>query len=582
MHPDNLNSTVDKPSDAQTGQQATQPQQGEVDLATLAADYRVRHPRFSAPAQVNTPQVDLTTEEIPVPEVPQSEQKLYLTETGSGDSTKKTWRDSSYNRLFVMGGIFGVGAVALGLMFNLKLPNVRTASVSMSEKKTTQEQKDPEFAGDGDYAAQAALAGQDGAYGTAKQASGHGYGSSKKPNSNPKKPLDSKTPVIRTTPAPAVRSSLPSTMAYNPTPVRRSYVPPTDDILAYRPTRRYAPAIAPTSVSQPSAPSVPAGPKQSPEERRLAAIAATSSSGGSTAKGDVLASEPDPIQTSQKGGYQEATYLASESAVLEGIPQQLISRSQKAKGRLLLGVAFTPGDTESLDGQPIEVEIKDPMQSGLPAGARIVATVDFPKAQGQMKSAVIRLTPTAIAMGDAEYPLPKGVVILSGENGKPLIAKRQGSEFLRSLNSTFKTVLSGSLGGLTSLAFGNGTGILSSLGGANALSGLTNLNKGTGTQQPTEILALRENTVIQINIVKPLSLPATQANADVAPEPVAVVPEQASGESVATSPESMMFTQDLTDAELMAIANHPSEPQLNPQSEQPQPEVAQPEVTDVR
>jgi hypothetical protein len=564
MHPDNLNATLDKPINAQDAQSATQPKQEGVDLAALAADYRVRHPRFSAPAQANAPQVDLTTEEIPTPETTPSEQKLYLTETGSGDSTKKTWRDSSYNRLIVMGSIFGVGAVALGLMFNMKLPTVRTASVSMSEKKPTQENKDPEFAGDGEYAAQAALAGQDGAYGTAKQASGHGYGSGKKPSPNPKKPIASKTPVIRTTPAPAVRSSLPSTMAYNPTPVRRSYVPPTDDIPAYRPTRRYAPAIAPASISQPSVPSIPAGPKQSPEERRLAAIAATSSSGGSGAKGDVVAFEQDPIQTSQKGGYQEATYLASESAVLEGIPQQLISRSQKAKGRLLLGVAFTPGDTESLDGQPIEVEIKDPMESGLPAGARIVATVDFPKSQGQMKSAVIRLTPTAIAIGDAEYPLPKGVVILTGENGKPLIAKRQGSEFLRSLNSTFKTVLSGSLGGLTSLAFGNGTGILSSLGGANALSGLTNLNKGTGTQQPTEILALRENTAIQINIVKPLSLPATQANADVAPEPVADAP----------SPEPMMFTQDLTDAELTAIANQPSD--------RPQPAIAQPEVQDVQ
>ncbi len=134
MHPDNPNTTVEKPIDAQDAQPATQPKQEGVDLAALAADYRVRHPRFSAPAQVNAPPVDLTTEEIPTLEAPPSEQKLYLTETGSGDSTKKTWRDSSYNRLIVMGSIFGVGAVVLGLMFNMKLPNVRTASVSMSEK----------------------------------------------------------------------------------------------------------------------------------------------------------------------------------------------------------------------------------------------------------------------------------------------------------------------------------------------------------------------------------------------------------------------------------------------------------------
>jgi hypothetical protein len=599
MHPDNLNATIEKPIDEQGPEQSTEERQPTeektVNLAALAADYKVRHPRFSAPANVDSPEVDLTTETVPEPEVPKEEQKLYLTETGSSDSTKKTWRDSSYTRLYVMGGIFACGAVVVGLMFNMKLPNVRTASVSMSDKRKAEETKEPEFAGDGDYAAQAALSAQDGAYGAAQKADGHGYGGSKvKPNL--KHPPHSKVPVVRSATMPPVRrASLPSTMAYN-APVRRSYNPPTDNIPAYRPIRRSAPvAIAPPSAA-------PAQPKQSAEERRLAAIAATSSTGVTTNKGEIATvpgAAPDPAagQNAPKDGYQEAAYLPSETAVLEGIPQQLINRSQKAKGRLLLGVAFTPGDADALNGQPVEIEIKDPLQSGLPAGARIVATVDLPKAQGQLKNAPIRLIPSAIAIGDAEYPLPKGVVILTGKNGKPLIAKRQGSEFLRNLNSTFKTLLGGGLSGLSTLALGNGTGILSSLGGANALSGLTNLGKGNDPQQATEILALRENTAIQINIVKPLSLPATQADLGALPESVSVAPGQASGESVAISPEQpMMFKQDLSDAELMAIATHQEsanqqpepqanqqpESQANQQPEQPQQVEPQGEVQDAQ
>ena len=252
-------------------------------------------------------------------------------------------------------------------------------------------------------------------------------------------------------------------------------------------------------------------------------------------------------QPSQTQGYQEAAYLTSEDAVLSGIPQQLINRSQKAVGRLLIGVAFVPGDTEALNGQPVEVAIVDPLKSGLPADARIEAVVEFPKAEGQLKSAVLRLTPKAIAIGDAEYPLPPGAVILTGKNGQPLIAKQQGSEFFRAIGSTVKTVLGGAVGGLSTLAFGNGTGILSGLGGSlNGLGGLSSLGRSSGTtQQATEILALRENTAIQINIVKPLTLPAVQTS-QIAPD-----------STHAAVPQPMMFTQNITDAQLMAIANEP-------------------------
>ena len=609
MSPDNLNTTVEK----STTQQTTE---NPINLADLAADYKVRHPRFSAPADSTKPNVDLTTETIPEPEVPKEEQKLYLTETGSADSTKKTWRDSSYSRLYIMGGVFGVGALALGFMFNMKLPSVRTASVSMSDKPKTEDAKEPEFAGDGEFAAQAALSGQDGAYGTAQNSMGHGTGPTR---ATKLKPNSKTSPTSRTTASAATaahtvrtsaprRASLPSTMAYNPTPARRAYIAPTDDIPAS--TYRRRPVVAPvasapvsvksaTAAGSRSATSSLSQPQQSAAERRQAAIAATSTMGG-TSDSSKMASAQNVassavVQSPQTQGYQEAAYLASEDAVLSGIPQQLINRSQKALGRLGMGVAFIPGDTEALNGQPVEIAIEDPLKSGLPADARIEAIVDFPKAEGQLKSAVIRLTPKAIAIGDAEYPLPPGTVILTGKNGQPLIAKRQGSEFLRAIGSTAKTILGGTIGGLSTLAFGNGTGILSGLGGGlNGLGGLSNLGRTPGTQQATEILALRENTAIQVNIVKPLTLPAIQADSDAVPEAVDVAIEQTSTDSVSPEPPSqpMRFAQTITDAELMANANEqlaPAQPQLEdlaqPQLEelaQPvQPtEVTQPEVQD--
>ena len=606
MSPDNA--TVNKTTTEASSNPAAETQtavKSPINLADLAADYKVRHPRFSAPATADDAEPDLSTEDILEPVVPKEEQKLYLTETGSADSTKKTWRDSSYSRLYIMGGVFGVGAVVLGLMFNMKLPNMKTASVSMAQKDKKEEVKEPEFAGDGEYAAQAALSGQDGSYGTAKSAAGHGFGPSGKVMA---KPNGKMTPTSNSTGAkqtaahtvtmpPPRRATLPSTMAYNPTPARRAYIPAPDyDTSASTMRRSYSPPVSapavrtPAPVARPSKsiqPSVAEQPGRSAEERRLAAIAATSTTGGTSDKetvapGATLAAAQTP--QGNDNGYQEAAYLASEAAVLEGIPQQLINRSQKAEGRLLMGVAFTPGDVDALNGQPVEVAIENPLQSGLPAGARILATVDFPKAQGQLKSALIRLTPTAIAIGDAEYPLPKGVVILTGENGKPLIAKRQGSEFLRSVGSTFKTVLGGAVGGLTTLVTGNGTGILSGLGGLNGLGGLANAGQGASAQQATEILALRENTAIQINIVKPLSLPAVQADSDAVPEAVDMAALQQP--SPVSDQQLMMFTKDITDAELMAIASdqltqlQPEQPQSG-QSEQPQNEAVQ-EVQDAQ
>ena len=377
------------------------------------------------------------------------------------------------------------------------------------------------------------------------------------------------TPVYPTTAAPAATTvpmtrrtlSNPTYTDYNSSPTPRTYPRPSS--VASTPSVGYSPGSVPGEASpghlprRPVASSSPAvhsspayptvnpsvavaaAPQLSATDRRAAAVASTSSMGGTSEKAGVQATSVAAVPAPQAQTYQEAVYLPSEDAVLNGIPQQVFSRSQKALGRLLLGVAFLPGDTAALNGQPVEVAIENPLQSGLPVGARIGAIVEFPEAGGQLKSAVIRLTPKTIVIGDAEYPLPAGTVILTGKNGQPLIATRQGSAFLRTIGSAAKTVVSGAVGGLTTSLLGNGGGLLSSLGG------LLGGGRNTTTQQATEVLALRENTAIQVNIVRPLTLPI---QADAAIDPTS---------THAAVPQPMMFTQDITDAQLMAIANEP-------------------------
>ena len=354
------------------------------------------------------------------------------------------------------------------------------------------------------------------------------------PVSNPSTPRTSAYPTTTASTIPMTRRTVsnPTYSDYNTSTPVRSY-PRASSTVAYsrptvgysRPTVSASPAPVTPSVSRPVATAAP----QSAQDRRQAAIASTSTMGGSVEKSAAV--QATTVAQASQGapatqGYQEAAYLPSEEAVLNNIPQQLINRSQKALGRLLLGVAFLPGDTAALNGQPVEVAIEDPLKSGLPVGARIGAIVEFPDAGGQLKSAVIRLTAKSVVIGDAEYPIPAGTVILTGQNGQPLIAKRQGSGFFRSIGSTAKTVLSSAVGGLTTSILGNGGGLLSSLGG------LLGGGQQPTPQQATEILALRENTAIQVNIVKPLSLPL--ADADL------------------TSTQAATF--QATDAQLMAIA----------------------------
>ncbi|NJM76759.1 MAG: hypothetical protein HC852_14435 [Acaryochloridaceae cyanobacterium RU_4_10] len=249
------------------------------------------------------------------------------------------------------------------------------------------------------------------------------------------------------------------------------------------------------------------------------------------------------------GKQSKGEYLAAENAVLDGTPQQLINRAKRAEGVLLQGLAFTPGDLKYLEDQEVTAEISNPLDSGLPVGTQVICSIKFPSGgQAPAKNAVVRLVPTAIVLNGNEYEVPAGSAILTAKHGKPFIAKRGGSEFLRFLGSATKTVLGAGTGALTSL---------SGLGGGNILSSLTGLGaaRGANTQSnPTEVLILKDNMPVQLSIVRPFSIPVAST------ENIQPVASTESIQPVAEAPQPKRFAQDLSDAELMAIVNQPEEP----------------------
>jgi hypothetical protein len=338
-----------------------------------------------------------------------------------------------------------------------------------------------------------------------------------------------------TTPA---RTVYPRTVA---TPSRQSYTP---------------------SMSTPTPSNSAPVQEKSLQERRAEAIAATSFNGGTSTNGGtssnggassndgassetaqaVAANSQEASQgTTQTQGQQPQNnqYLATEAAVLEGTPQQLINRAKKAEGVLLEGLAFTPGDLKSLEDQEVTAEISNPLDSGLPIGTQIICSIKFPSGgQSQAKNAVIRLVPTAMVINGNEYAIPPSSAILTAKGGKPFIAKRGGSEFLRFLGSATKTVLSAGVGGLSSLT----------LGGNNILSSLTGLGgaRGNVTQErATEVLILGSNLPVQLSIIRPFSVPMASAETT---EPVAQPQPQTE------------VDQNLSDAELRGILYPSSQP----------------------
>ena len=207
-----------------------------------------------------------------------------------------------------------------------------------------------------------------------------------------------------------------------------------------------------------------------------------------------------------------------------------------------MGLAFTPGASQFMQGQPVEVAIENPLDSGLPQGAHLIATVDLQQQGGaQMSTAPVRLIPNAITIGDAQYPLPQGAIVLTGENGAPLVAKRQGSGFMRFVGGLAKTAVGGIGGVVTTL-----------LGASPIVTALSpqlqpGLSGNQGAQQTgNEVLALRENSPIQINIIQPFSLPLAQGSANpVLPTDQALFPLPQSSQRMAY--------RDPSDAELNQI-----------------------------
>ncbi len=507
-------------------------------------------------------------EDGPQVEQPKSDQTNFV--QTKFETNKVPWKNGKYTlgAALVAGACVIAGITALS-GFSLKLPKGNTSTATKPVDNSDDLTDHPT-----------------GKYGVASQTGGLGEGfdnegKTKNPFLTPNPPSTKPNGKAKAPPHVKV-GSLPTSSVPRTSPVVRS-APATDYNSSRVMPRRYTPSSAsyaaplrsPTIRSTGSAfsPSKPVEPERTPEERRAQAISATTFSGGSSNVSQNVSANPQDVSANPQGGAQEGLqrasqgipqgrsskneqYLAAENAVIDGTPQQLINRAKKAEGVLLQGLAFTPGDLKYLEDQEITAEISDPMDSGLPVGTQIVAAIKFPQSQAQAKNAVVRLVPTAIVLGGNEYEIPQGSAILTAKKGKPFIAKRGGSEFLRFLGSATKTVIGAGTGVLTSL---------SGIGGGNLLSSLTGLGgaRGANTQSnPTEVLILNDNIPIQLSIIRPFSIPMA-TNPESESVPVASVSETQTspaqgGVAVAQpGPEEapMMFTQDLTDAELMAIVD---------------------------
>jgi hypothetical protein len=527
--------------------------------------------KLQQPSGAESVQVELpAVVEDPNAATVQEGQQSYVQE--SFKRSTAIWKNPKVTLAVV--GVISVAITGMGVAIfngNFQMPNFNIAS---SKPPASDDDTKPQPRSDGDWQA-AALAG------------GLGDGFEKEKDlKNPYLSTPSKKAGGKKAPkAGSLASSAPITPTYYkpPTapmvtsertvPLRLPARPTVPSVTMLRPVSK--PAAKPVSVTASSA-----APKMSAEERRLAVLAATSS-GNPTAQGVTGqgAGAPAQVVQAQPPGYQTVSYLASESAVLDGVPQELISRSKKAEGRLLMGVAFTPSDAQFMQGQPVEIAVENPLDSGLPIGTRIVAKVDLPGTTGTVnttqatKSAVIRLIPTALIIGDAEYPLAdesasgaKSVadspILLAGKNGKPLIAKRQGSEFLRFLGETLKTVAGGLSSGIANIGLGGGTGLLSSIPTTQILGGVLGPNSTqSSSTSAIEVLALRENSKIEVHIMQPISIPAGMS-ADVVPVSPEMVesaqPDEQLSAVAETEPSappaiSETINQPLTDAELVQL-----------------------------
>ena len=515
-----------------------------------------------SPADSQTDDIHVSTAPTTSVQPAESDSEDFFQDSFSDKTKPKPWENPKFRAVAVAVCVVPFfGGAAYMLKDGIPKPSLNTRKPRPNMVAAQDDSDKPKVATDGEWSSLAATNGMNQQFKTAAKPidptdtsnaaakttkAGLGRTVPMNAQSSRSVPSQSRIALSGTRAMPTDYDSRPLTRSYNSyTPTYRASVPPT----VYRnpspapvyPARSAVASARPTSTSlrlsatpaRPQGFSQPQASTQQPksaQDRWLALATGTSSqssnqssnnnqstSTGSpitpTASPGVPAQTPQPQQTAFKS--QNAAYLPSETAIIDNQPQLLIHRSAKAKGRLLSGIAFTPGTLAALNGQPIEIEITNPLDSDLPNGARLVATVDTSNANGSVsntRSSAIHLVPTALAFGDFEIPIDGSAILLTGSNGKPLIAKAPGSGFFQSVAGLLSTAVQGvglaNLGAGQTSSYGNGT-YLSSIGaniGTTLLGNVAQHAQQSGTQQQS-ILILPEQTEIQINILKPLSLP---------------------------------------------------------------------------
>ena len=288
-------------------------------------------------------------------------------------------------------------------------------------------------------------------------------------------PAAKKKPPVAKAPASKPVVKIPPAPPVVPSPRRSSPVPPP------LPSRPIPKVVRPAPEPQP--PELSPVTPQSLHERLQAALAATGSH--SSDGGD------DESQANQ----QDSPFLASEQALLTGIPQQLISRSTVARGELQMGIAFSSADVQFLQGQRLDIQLTDSGETGLPEGAVILAKIVLPQGGAGAERAPVHLIPNGIAIGNAEYAIPEGHLMVTGKKGDPLVAKQAGPGFWEIAGNV--------LGQVSSIV-----NPLSLIGNGSTTNVITSVDPGRfqGDGQRPQVLYLKPRPV-EVRVLKPLSLP---------------------------------------------------------------------------
>ena len=443
------------------------------------------------------------------------------------DRTKiPPWQNPKY-KAFIVSLCVIPAALAVALIFKDGVPKPKMETKAPNSAPVTQELDDmPKSASDGEWASYASTNGMHQQFANAAETENADELKKFQERTNkvekkvPGRSLTAK-PITQPVPTTPTTHTNISTNGASTYPYARVYAPPAHGTVVVPVARsvnssllaKHSPIFTDNSRQSGGSPQQ----QQSPQERITAILAATSTEDNSERAAEAPAaistqSEvvlPQPVNTPD-----QMVYLPSEAAVIDGQPQTLIDRNQSAKGILLTGIAFTSEDYASLANQPVEVELSEAL-GDIPAGARIVAVIDAKDNHSSNgKSKVVRLKPTALAVGNMEIPLPNEAMALSGKNGKPLIAKKRGSTFLKVLGGLAGTVAGGAtmtnFGAAQNVQIGNSSYFKSI--GANIATSLVS-NAAQQIQQSQEgynrVLSLKAGSSIVIAVRKPIALPVS-------------------------------------------------------------------------